>query len=107
MVGAGVGDKAQEPPPFSMSTHVEERQSSPRALEALCGDGNSVGPRVPRPRRAHRDHPGTSPDPGYRDEVSVFPSLLSPHGSDPATSSTVGGEVLSVPAERRAWVLYW
>lgn len=59
MVGAGVGDKAQEPHPFSMSTHVEERQSSPRALEALCGDGNSVGPECPGPA----EHIGITPAP--------------------------------------------
>lgn len=49
MVGAGVGDKAQELHCFSTPTHVEERQSSPWALEAPCGHGNSGGPTAQAP----------------------------------------------------------
>lgn len=37
------------------------------------------GALVPRPCQAHRDHPSTGPNPGYRDETgSIFPSLLNP-----------------------------
>ncbi|XP_032213964.1 ankyrin repeat domain-containing protein 13D isoform X5 [Mustela erminea] len=84
VVGAGVGDEAQELLRFSTSTHVEERQRSPWALGAWCGRGNSGGPECPGPAEHVGDHPSTGPDPGYRDDTrSAFPSRLSPHGSEP------------------------
>lgn len=75
VVGAGVGDEAQELHRLSVSTHVEERQSSPWALEALCGHGNSRVPECPGPAEHIRDHPGKGPNPDYRDDTrSAFPS---------------------------------
>lgn len=44
MVGAGVGDKAQELHHFSTSTHVEERQSSLWTRKPFVAMGTQWGP---------------------------------------------------------------
>lgn len=107
MVGAGVGDEAQEICPFSTSTLCGGRPSSPWAPDALCGHGNSVGPECPAPAEHAGVTHSTGPYPDHRDEArSILPSLVTSRGSDP-TPSTVGSEILSVPGDRRTWVLCW
>lgn len=101
MVGAGVGDEAQEPCASPHPPMWRERQwpvgsgspARPWGLSGVLGEHAGI---------TH----SMGPHPGFQDERrSIFPPVVTPWGSDPAPSSTVGSEISSVPADRRTWVL--